>query len=172
MAAMAEAASLSRRVTVQAGAKDRVRFPEFCVNCLEDAARRIEIKKQIGQQTRLVEVPICERCQAELTRMTDAEARWRVLSWPMVFLTALLTLVLVWQTTGSTELVVRLPLLLTLPLCTAYLARRLVAMLAWRAAIPRKQQIRRAAAIVDFDNEQTTFSFTNPNFAERFERLN
>ena len=131
------------------------------------------LRQRYGRITRLIDVPLCSRCNGELHRRSADEERLQKISWLISGVLSLLGLAVALLLTPaalSFGLRLLIALLVSGGLATAVLwgFRKPIS----NAALPEKQAIRQAVAIEGFSWRATTFAFENDLFADRFSELN
>lgn len=164
---------MTQQVRLKIQPDQTVRFPNICVNCTRVATERTTLRKREGHRTRQIDVPLCETCAAELTRLSGDEERLqkivRLLT-GVAFMSLVLIVLLI--TPGSMLIWFRLLAAAVLGAVAAFVVYRLFRPLVSRAARPQKQTILAAACLDGFSWRSTTFSFANDTFAQRFRALN
>jgi hypothetical protein len=131
------------------------------------------VRQRIGRITRTIQLPLCQRCAAELNRQSADEERLTKISWlvsGVLFLLGLAVTLLLTPTMLAFGLRLLIALLVGAGLVTAviYGFRKPIA----NAALPEKQAIRQSVTIKTFSWRATTFAFENALFADRFVELN
>ncbi len=163
---------MSKQIKLKVQVGQTIRFPNQCVYDQAPAAGFMSVQHRAGRRTRLVDVPVCESCQAELNRLSAAEQRQQRLGWLAAAAAGLATAGAAW---------LLLPLLLTwlkVVIAAGIGCAISAAILTWfrnrlpRAARPEKKAIREALKIVHFSWRAVTFEFTNDAYADRFASLN
>jgi len=161
------------QIKIKVRPRSAVRFPGICVHCAQPAAGWMEVRKRIGRVTRLIEVPLCNRCASELRRQSGEEERLQKIGRLVGSALFLLALALILLLTPA-RLGFTLRLLIALSTATVLTT----AVYLWfrrarfQAARPEKKAIRNSAGITTFSWRATTFEFNNETFAERFRDLN
>lgn len=164
---------MGQRVKVEVRPGQVVRFPQQCVNCGNEPADTMRLKKRRGRVTRQIDVPLCADCQQELQRLSGDEERWLRMGWFFGAVSFVLGLIL---------------LLLFLPGWLAFVPRLLLAALIAGAvglaatlyfrrrsaekARPEKLEVLNAARLADFSWRATTFEFESEQYAGEFIALN
>lgn len=131
------------------------------------------MRQRYGRITRLIDVPLCSHCFAELNRLSAEEERLQKIRWlvsGVLFLLGLAIALLLTPAALTFGLRLLIALLVGAGVGTAVWLgfRKPIA----NAALPEKQAIRQAVAIKAFSWRATTFTFENALFAERFKELN
>jgi hypothetical protein len=164
---------MSQSVKVKIRPGSSLDFPAICVHCSLPASERMPLRKRRGRLTRLIDVPLCEQCAAELRRKSGEEERLDRIG---RFVSALLTIVTVILAfallPGGLPFLLRLFIALLVAafaglLALAYFRRRSLA-----AAHPEKLDILASARISHFTWRATTFYFDNDDFSRRFASMN
>jgi hypothetical protein len=131
------------------------------------------VRRRIGRLTRLISVPLCDRCAGEVRRRSGAEERLVKAGYATAGLAFALILLFTFIFLPSTlPIEARLMLALLLAALTAYFLYSLLRRAAARAALPEKKAILNAVRLADFSWRATTFDFANERIAERFADLN
>ena len=68
---------MSKQIKLKVQVGQTVRFPDQCVYDLAPAVGFMPVRHRLGQRTRLIDVPVCALCQAELKRLSAAEQQQR-----------------------------------------------------------------------------------------------
>ncbi|UCG22893.1 MAG: hypothetical protein JSW55_12020 [Chloroflexota bacterium] len=164
---------MSQSVKVKVRPGGTVQFPGICVHCSRPAGERLLLKKRRGRLTRLIDVPLCDQCAAELGRQSGEEERMGRLGRFVAILVALLVLIL-----GFVVLPSGLPVVIRVMIAAAVavIAGRLIFAFFKRkslaAAHPEKTTILDSARMTQFSWRATTFRFNNEDFAGQFMQLN
>ena len=160
-------------IVLRAGPGTAVRFPAYCVYCLESAGATMRIKKSLGYASRQIEAPLCRVCGQELRRRSAAEEQLQKIRWLILGvalpLTFALTLLL---TPASLPFLLRLlfaaSVVSILGVCLwAYFQNRIYA-----AALPAKAAVRQSVQIRDFSPGMTALVFSNGEYSARFKAVN
>ncbi|GAB4151177.1 MAG: hypothetical protein Fur0021_14910 [Candidatus Promineifilaceae bacterium] len=163
---------MSRQIKLKAQVGQTIRFPGQCVYDLSPAVGFMTVRHRVGRRTRLIDVPVCQPCQAELRRLSAAEQRQQWLGLLAAAIGGLVAASVTW---------LALPLLLTW--LKGVIAAGIgcavgAAILTWfrnrlsRAARPEKKAIRDALKITHFSWRAVTFEIANDAYADRFASLN
>ena len=72
---------MSRQLIIKIAPDETIRFPALCTNCAKSAVESMELVKRSGRTRRLVDVPICEQCAAQVQKKSAAEERMQKQSW-------------------------------------------------------------------------------------------
>jgi hypothetical protein len=164
---------MSQSVKVKVRPGHTLAFPAICVHCSRPASERMTLKKRRGRLTRLIDVPLCDQCAAELSRESGEEERLGRLGRFVAALAAIAILVLALVLLpGGMSLLLRLLIVVLLSLLAgllvlAYFRRRSLA-----AAHQEKLDILASASLAHFSWRATTFHFDNDDFARRFASIN
>lgn len=161
------------QVKIKVRPQEIVEFPGICVHCGQPAPHAMTIRKRLSRVTRLINVPVCADCAAQLRRRSMEEER----------LTQLKYLV-----GGAAFLVTLFAVFIILPpgLATAVRLLAGVAMGGVVTAVifaifrrqirqvylPQKKAVLQSARIENFSWRATTFAFENEEFAQRFVAIN
>lgn len=161
------------QVKIKVRPKQTVHFPGICVHCSQPALHTQTIHKRVGRVTRLVDVPVCADCAAQLRRRSLEEERLNQLKYIVAGIAFLVTLFAVYiATPPAMATAVRwLAALMGGSLVTAVifaLFRRQI----HQAYLPEKKEILNAARIENFSWRATTFTFENEEFTQRFAAIN
>lgn len=164
---------MTRRVKVKIRPEQTIPFPGICVHCSQPAPESMTLRQRYGRTTRIIDVPLCSRCAAELNRHSADEERLQKIRWlvsGVLFLLGLAVALLLTPAALSFGLRLLIALFIGSGLATAvwWSFRKPIA----AAALPEKQAIRQAVAIEGFSWRATTFAFENDLFADRFRDLN
>jgi len=164
---------MSQTVKVKIRPGNSLEFPAICVHCSREASEQMPLKKRRGRLTRLIDVPLCDQCAAELRRKSGEEERLGRLGRFVAVIAGVLALVAGYllSPNGMSPLL-RLVVALVLGSITglsvlAYFQRRSLA-----AAHAEKLAIIDSAKMTDFSWRATTFRFDNDDFAQRFASIN
>ena len=160
-------------VKIKVRANQAVNFPGICVHCAQPAAEAMLIRKRMSRVTRLIDVPLCPDCAAQLRRTSMEEER----------LQKLRTIV-----SGAALVITLLAIFIALPPDLPVLLRFLAALAGAvfvtavvialfqhqikETYLPEKQAVLQAAQIENFSWRATTFSFANELFRQRFVEMN
>lgn len=161
------------QVKIKVRPQEIVEFPGICVHCGQPAPYAMTIRKRLSRVTRLIDVPVCADCAAQLRRHSMEEER----------LTQIKYLV-----SGAAFLVTLFAVFIVLPPGLATAVRLLVGVLVGgvvtavifaifrrqirQVYLPEKKAILQSARIENFSWRATTFAFENEEFAQRFVTLN
>lgn len=164
---------MTTQVTLRATPPQTIRFPGVCAHCGHPAAARMTVQHRIERATRLIEVPLCAACAQLLASRSMAEERWQKIGW-------LATAVLSVLTAAAGMLLLPAALGLGARLLLGLGAGAAVGAALFSAAQaagrrgmrPEKRAVRQAVQIAGFAGSQTTFTFVNQTFAERFVEMN
>jgi hypothetical protein len=164
---------MTRQIKIKVRPQQTIQFPSICVHCSQPATETMTVRQRIGRITRIIKLPLCQRCATELTRQSADEERLTKISWlvsGVLFLLGLTLTLLLTPTMLTFGLRLLIALLVGAGLVTAVLYgfRKPIA----NAALPEKQAIRQSVAIETFSWRATTFAFENDLFADRFTELN
>jgi len=164
---------MSQSVKIKVRPGGTVQFPGICVHCSRPAGERFPLKKRRGRLTRLIDVPLCDQCAAELGRNSGEEERMgRLGRFVAIFVGLLVLMVGYVVSPGGLPVVIRLMIAVAL----AVIAGRLVFAFFWHkslaAAHPEKIAILDSARMTHFSWRATTFRFNNEDFARQFAQLN
>lgn len=164
---------MSRSVKVKIRPGHALAFPANCVHCSRPATEKMLLKKRRGRLTRLIDVPICDQCAAELRRQSGEEERLERIGRFVGLLAAILTLILAFALSPDGMLfVLRIFIAAVLSalaglLLLSYFRRRSMS-----AAHQEKLAILASARLTHFSWRAATFRFDNENFARRFASMN
>jgi hypothetical protein len=161
------------QVKIKVRPQQTVTFPGICVHCAQPAPETMLIRKRISRVTRLIRVPVCPACAAQLRRKSLEEEQLGRLQWLVSGAALLITFAaglialppgMVWWARGSIAL-------LAAVVITA------VILIIFRQKIqevylPEKQAVLNAARIENFSWRATTFAFENEEFERRFVTIN
>ena len=164
---------MTRLIKIKVRPQQTIQFPGICVHCSQPATETMTVRQRIGRITRIIQLPLCQRCATELTRQSADEERLTKISWlvsGVLFLLGLaITLLLIpTMLTFSLRLLVAIFVGAGLVTAVLYGFRKPIA----NAALPEKQAIRQSVTIETFSWRATTFAFENDRFADRFTELN
>ncbi|MCZ7674469.1 MAG: hypothetical protein M5U34_48760 [Chloroflexi bacterium] len=62
-------------IKIKVRARETMQFPGICVACAKPGASPLSLKKRRGRLTRIVDVPLCTDCAAEVRRQSGEEER-------------------------------------------------------------------------------------------------
>jgi hypothetical protein len=164
---------MSQTVKVKIRAGNSLEFPAICVHCSRTASEQMPLKKRRGRLTRIIDVPLCDQCAAELRRKSGEEERLGRLGRFVAVLAGVLVLAAGYLLLPSAiSPLLRLAVALVLGsiaglLVLAYFQRRSLA-----AAHAEKLAILDSVEMTDFSWRATTFRFANDDFARRFTSIN
>lgn len=131
------------------------------------------LKKRRGRLTRLIDVPLCDQCAAELRRQSGEEERFARLGRFVAVLAAFLILLLGFVLLpGGMPLLLRLFIAVLLCVLAGLLVLTYFRQRSLAAARPEKRTILASARLTHFSWRATTFQFDNDDFARRFVSLN
>lgn len=161
------------QVKIKVRPKQIVRFPAICVHCSRPAGATMTVRKRLSRITRLVAVPVCAHCAAQLSRKSGEEERLQKIDWlvsgAVFFLLCALGWLLIPDGLGG-------GLRLLIAAGVAFLLTAVVHTLFQNkikdAYLPEKQAVLASARISDFSWRATTFLFENETFTERFTQIN
>lgn len=161
------------QVKIKVRPQEIVEFPGICVHCGQPAPYAMTIRKRLSRVTRLIDVPVCADCAAQLRRRSMEEER----------LTQIKYLV-----SGAAFLVTLFAVFIILPPGLATAVRLLAGVMVGgvvtavifaifrrqiqQAYLPEKKAVLQSARIENFSWRATTFVFENEEFAQRFVAMN
>lgn len=161
------------QVKIKVRPKEIVEFPGICVHCGQPAPHTMTIRKRLSRVTRLIDVPVCPDCTAQLHRRSMEEERLNQLKYVVSGAAFLVTLfaVFVILPPGLTTAVRLLAGVMVGGVVTAVIFaifRRQI----HQVYLPEKKAVLQSARIKNFSWRATTFAFENEEFAQRFVALN
>ncbi|MCP4420693.1 MAG: hypothetical protein GY805_29140 [Chloroflexi bacterium] len=164
---------MTRQVKIKVRPQQTIQFPGICVHCSQPAPETMTVRQRYGRITRIINLPLCQRCATELKRQSADEERLKKINWlvsGVLFLLGLAVTLLFTPTTLTFALRLLIALLVGAGLVTAVFwgFRQSIS----NAALPEKQAIRQSVAIESFSWRATTFAFQNDRFADRFVEIN
>lgn len=160
-------------IKVKIRARETVQFPGICVACAKPGASPLSLKKRQGRLTRIVDVPLCTECAAEVRRKSGEEERFDKLGWVTAAGLGLMALALtLLLTPAGLSLWLRLLAGLLIGLGVGTAVRTLFRRISASKALPAKKEILQAARLETFSWRAAAFTFTNETFRERFRELN
>lgn len=164
---------MSQSVKVKIRPGRSLAFPNICVHCSRPASERMSLKKRRGRLTRLIDVPLCDQCAAELRRKSGEEERLGRLGRFVAVLVAIVILLLGFVLLpGGTPLVLRLLIAVLLSVLAGLLVLAYFQQRSLASANPEKLAILASASLTHFSWRATTFHFENDDFARRFTSMN
>lgn len=164
---------MSQSVKVKVRPGGTVQFPGICVHCSRPAGERLLLKKRRGRLTRLIDVPLCDQCAAELGRQSGEEERIGRLGQFVTIVVGLLALILGYVLSPSGfPVVIRLAIASVLAVIAGRVVFAFFRRKSLAAAHPEKLAILDSAQMTHFSWRATTFRFDNEEFARQFTQLN
>ena len=164
---------MSQTVKVKVRPGQTLQFPGICVHCSRPASERLPLKKRRGRLTRLIDVPLCDQCAAQLRRKSGEEERLGRLGRFVAILAGLLVLVAGYiLSPGGMPAILRLILALALSLVIGMVVLTIFRRRSLAAAHQEKLAILESARLIEFSWRATTFHFQNDEFAGAFVLLN
>ncbi len=164
---------MSQSVKVKVRPGRTLQFPGICVHCSRSASERLSLKRRRGRLTRLIDVPLCDQCAAQLRRKSGEEERLGRLGRFVSVLAGLLSLVIVYiLSPGGMPVILRLIIALALGLVLGAVVLFFFRRRSLAAAHEEKLAILESARLTEFSWRATTFQFHNDEFAVAFVRLN
>ena len=164
---------MSQSVKVKVRPGRTIQFPAICVRCSRPAGEQLTLKRRRGRLTRLIDVPLCDECAAQLRRQSGDEERLGRLGRFIAVLIGLLTLIIAYiLLPGGLPLILRLFMALALAVALGKVVLMFFRSRSLAAAHPEKLAILDAARMTEFSWRATTFRFNNDDFAQQFTSLN
>ncbi|MBE7534067.1 MAG: hypothetical protein HND44_24225 [Chloroflexi bacterium] len=161
------------QVKIKVRPKQSVQFPGICVHCGRPAPQAMTIRKRLGRVTRLIDVPVCPDCTAQLRRHSMEEERLNQLKYLVggaAFLVTLFAVFIVLPPGLATA--VRLLAGVAMGGVVTAVIFAIFRRQIRQVYLPEKKAILQSARIENFSWRATTFAFENEEFAQRFVALN
>ena len=167
------ASKMSNTVKVKIRPGNSLEFPAICVHCSRPASDQMPLKKRRGRLTRLIDVPLCAQCAAELRRKSGEEERLGRLGRFVAILAGILAAVIGYLISpDGISLLLRSVVALVLGSITGLLVLTYFQRRSLAAAHAEKLAILASARMTNFSWRATTFDFDNDDFAQRFATIN
>jgi hypothetical protein len=163
---------MSSQLIIKIAPNETIRFPTLCTNCANSAVESMELVKRSGRTRRLIDVPICEQCAAQLLKKSAAEERLQKQSWLFAIIAGVIILFAALLLLPGAIFWLRILFALLLAVAVAAIVLRLFRTPIANAALPEKKAVLDSARLQAFSWRTATFEFSNDTFAERFVELN
>ncbi|MCL4262617.1 MAG: hypothetical protein KJ069_05360 [Anaerolineae bacterium] len=162
------------QVKIKVRPKEIVQFPGICVHCGQPAPHAMTIRKRLSRVTRLIDVPVCPDCTAQLRRRSMEEERLHQLKYLVGGAAFLVTLfaVFIILPPGLATAVRLLAAVVVGGMVTAVIFAIFRRQISQTYLLPEKKAILHAARIENFSWRATTFAFENEEFKRRFVEMN
>ena len=133
----------------------------------------MELKLRNGRRTRIIDVPLCEKCNRIIQRESGEEERLHRMERVVVLVGSVLMALIVFLILGSLlPIVVRLLISATSGAVVGFILLTTFRRLRADAALPEKKAVLASAQMVEFSWRATTFAFENEEFFDKFRALN
>ena len=163
---------MSRQLIIKIAPNETIHFPALCTSCAKSAAESMELVKRNGGTRRLVDVPVCEQCAAQLHKKSAAEERLQKQSWLFAIITGVVTLFAALLLLPGAIFWLRFLFAIFLAILAAAVVLRLFRTAITDAALPEKKAVLDSAQLQAFSWRTASFEFSNDIFIERFIELN